>query len=973
MSNLLKDLNEQQIKAVTFLDGPLLILAGAGSGKTRALTHRAAYLITEKKVSPENILLLTFTNKAAGEMKSRIQQLLTSYPYAASNAASRPLPLAGTFHSFCARILRIEGKYLGDSPDFLIYDEDDQQEVIKQVLKKQDLSPKNYNPNSLLTLISQAKNELISSLEYPKYAKTNWQKTAAEVYLDYQRQLKRSSALDFDDLLMETVNLFKKNPAILEKYQNKYQYILVDEYQDTNHAQYVLTKMLTKKYRNLTVVGDASQCLPPETLITTPTGLEKIENLSNKNMVIAATGRGETNNFLIEKVHKRLYKGKLIHISTTGGKQLQLTPNHLIFSSLQPSLKIFWVYLMYRKDKGYRIGTAKGSRCGDKRRNIIASIGLKTRGNQESADKMWVIKTCFSKEDAIYWKMYYSFEYGIPSTVFETCGRKMLISQEYINKLFSSIDTNNRVKKLMEDLYINPDYPHHRPKGTSGYKQPDRQIVHLKFFEDPRKSGKNPWSAHRIALNTTDRALEKQVKYEHFYTRPGRKNTWRTEIMRLDYSEAYNTAQQLSKAAGNIDISHEVFILKKNKLFFHPASHIHPEMILAIEKDGKIESDVVKEVKWIDYEGPVYDIDINHVHNYLANGVVVHNSIYSWRGANFQNLINLKNDFRELTIINLEQNYRSTKNILNAANCVIKQNTTHPILKLWTDNPVGEKINLYQAYDEIQEAEFIVQKILQFSQKSYADFSILYRTNAQSRVLEETFLKLGIPYLLYGGTRFYQRKEIKDILSYLRLAVNPKDEVSLSRIEKIGKGRMLKFFNWKENANHKEKTTMQILKEIMDATQYLEIYDSAMEEDLSRLENIKELQSVATQYTNLNDFLENVALVEQEYLREQTKIGNPQNAVRLMTLHSAKGLEFPVVFIVGMEEGIFPHSRSLLDVSEIEEERRLCYVGFTRAKEKVFLTYTQRRLFFGQRMNNMISRFVEDIPENLLEVLNKEF
>lgn len=625
MSDLLTNLNNQQKKAVTFGNGPLLILAGAGSGKTRALTHRAAYLIIEKGISPQNILLLTFTNKAAGEMKERIVKILSAEDIKILSARDTKIlsedennapniliskypnipPYAGTFHSFCARILRIEGKQLGLSPEFLIYDEEDQLNVIKQISKRLDLPVKQYNPSSLLNLISGAKNELISYLEYPQYARTQWQKTAAEVYIDYQRMLKKNDALDFDDLLMETVNLFKKFPSILEKYQNKYRYILIDEYQDTNHAQYVLTKLLASRYHNLTVVGDSSQ------------------------------------------------------------------------------------------------------------------------------------------------------------------------------------------------------------------------------------------------------------------------------------------------------------------------------------------------------------------------------SIYGWRGANFRNLINLKTDFPDLQIINLEQNYRSTKNILNAANSVIKQNTTHQILKLWTENPDGERIKLFQAYDEIREAEYIIQTILQFSQKDYSDFAILYRTNAQSRVLEETFLRAGISYLLYGGTRFYQRKEIKDVLSYLRLVVNPKDEISLSRIEKIGKARMLKFLNWEENFKREEQDTLQILKEVLGVTSYLDLYNLDVEEDLSRLENIKELQSVAAQFPNISDFLENVALVEQEYLREKAKQGDPQNAVKLMTLHSAKGLEFPIVFIVGMEEGIFPHSRSLLDLNEIEEERRLCYVGITRAKEKVFLTCTQRRLFFGQRMNNMISRFVQDIPEELLEEVNQ--
>lgn len=977
MTDILADLNLPQQQAVTFGDGPLLILAGAGSGKTRALTYRAAYLILEKKIPPENILLLTFTNKAAGEMKERIQKLIHNSQL--DNLKIGNLPFAGTFHSFCAKVLRRDGHLLAIPANYAIYDEADQLEAIKEVLGKLHFSPREYRPAAILNAISQAKNELVSELEYPQYARGPWQKTVAQVYLDYQKFLAENEAVDFDDLIFKTVVLFKRFPEVLGKYQNQYPYLLVDEYQDTNYAQYVLTKLLARRYRNLTVVGDASQCLPPETPVITNNGPKKIKNLSKKDLVIAANGRGETHEFPVEAIHKRRYKGKLVHIFTEGGKELRLTPNHLVFASLKASPKIYWVYLMYRRDKGYRIGIAKGSRHGDKRRNIETSIGLETRGNQESADKMWIIKTCFSKEEALFWEMYYSFEYGIPSAVFETCGRKKAINQNQINMLFSVIDTKNRAKKLMNDLYINPDFPHHRPKGTSGNKQPDRQVVHLKYFEDPRKSQTSPWSAHRIALNTTDRELEKQVRANNFYTRPGRRNTWRTEITKLNYSDAYKTAQELSSAAGEIDISHEAFLLKDKKLFFHPASHLHPEMIIPIETNGKVERDLVNRVEWEDYEGFVYDIDVKHVHNYLANGIVVHNSIYGWRGANFRNLINLKTDFPDLTVINLEQNYRSTQTILNLAYSVISHNTSHPILKLWTQNQAGEKATLYEARNEVAEAEFVVNKIIQLTtvSHSYRDFAILYRTNAQSRVLEEVFLHAGIPYTLVGGTRFYQRKEIKDVLAYLRVVANPKDLVSYHRIEKLGKNRLEKFLSWLEKIRQKDEDlkradTLFLLDNTLKATEYLDLYDPRIEEDLSRLENIKELRSVAAEFPNLSDFLENVALVEQEYLpAESAGLPNKQDkkeAVALMTLHASKGLEFPVVFLVGMEEGLFPHSRSLLDRNELEEERRLCYVGLTRAKEKIFLTHVYKRLYFGQRSSNEVSRFVQDLPEELLEI-----
>lgn len=598
-SSLLNDLNPDQKKAVTHTDGPVLILAGAGSGKTRVLTYRVAYLITEKHVSAHNILMVTFTNKAANAMKERIQTLLSSIEI--RNPKSE-MPYAGTFHSLCAKILRIDGKHINIPQNFVIYDDSDQIDAIKDVMKKINISIKEYNPRAVHATISQAKNELIPALEYPNVARGNFQETVARIYLGYQKLLLENGALDFDDMLMKTVLLFQRNPDILGKYQEKYRYILVDEYQDTNKAQYILTKQISARWRNICVVGDASQ------------------------------------------------------------------------------------------------------------------------------------------------------------------------------------------------------------------------------------------------------------------------------------------------------------------------------------------------------------------------------SIYHWRGADFRNITNIRTDFPDVAVFNLEQNYRSTQKILNAAFGVISKNTSHPILKLWTEKKEGDHITLYEARNEQDEATYLIQMILQ-SGKIFSDFAILYRTNAQSRVLEEAFLHAGIPYTLVGGTRFYERKEIKDVLSYLRILSNSKDTVSYNRIEKLGKGRLSKFLSFIQmlQNDHKliELTTLEALDQTLEATDYLSLYDANIEEEASRLENIKELRSVAMEFPILSEFLENVALVEKEESKSSEK---NRIAVTLMTLHAAKGLEFPVVAMVGLEEGIFPHSRTLMDREEIEEERRLCYVGITRAKEKLYLTYANRRLLYGNRTQNMISRFIADIPESVLDL-----
>jgi len=1009
-NNILSQLNQTQQEAVTFSPGPLLILAGPGSGKTRTLIHRAAWLILKKNVSPENLLLLTFTNKAAEEMRERLKKIL--------GENKKQLPWAGTFHSFCARVLRIDGHFLNIPKNFTIYDDRDQEDTIKKVLAKLDLSPKQYKTSSVLATISQAKNEMITALEYPQYARGTWQETVARIYLKYQQFLKEYQALDFDDLLLETARLFQKEKNVLNKYQDQYHWVLIDEYQDTNHAQYLLTKLLVKKHQNLNVVGDASQCLPSGTAISTPKGKKKIETLKTGNQVIAASGRGKTNIFTIKKIYKRQFKEKLTCITTKSGKKIRLTPNHILFAALKPTKNIYLVYLMYRRDKGYRIGITKGLRTGDSRQGRKPYVGLNARGNQEAADKMWILKTCPEKQKAVFWELYYSYKYGLPTLVFDTCGRDMKITQKQIDNLFSSINTTKRAEKLIRDFHLNLDFPHHRPKGISGYKQPDRQIIHLKFFEDPRQSIKSPWGAHRISLNTSDQSLERKIKQHGFYTRPGKKNTWRTEIMRLKYSDAQKTAQDLSKAAGDIDISCEAFLGKKRKFFFHPASHIQPKMIIATENNGIIKEETVSKVKWENYNGFVWDLDVNQVHNYLANDIVVHNSIYGWRGADYRNLVNLKDDFPQLKVINLEQNYRSTQSILDAANNVIKKNTTHPVLNLWTVKKGGEKISLYEAQNEQEEAQFIVEIIknhlISSPDLSLKRFAVLYRTNAQSRIIEETLLHSGLPYLLVGGVRFYERKEIKDCLAYLRVIANPQDKISLQRTEKLGKNRLKKFqelVKKNEASRHtsrvavssppsrseilpksrlsgtkedKQKviSTLEWLNQILAKTEYLQIYDENDPQDLARVENVKELRSVATEFPDLNQFLENVALIQQEYL--PTGKINPQkdnNVITLMTAHAAKGTEFPIVFIIGLEEGLFPHARALMEKNEVEEERRLCYVAMTRAQEKLYLSYTKRRFcfespkkkpnrfHFGEKSNNQVSRFINDIPTHLLDMV----
>ncbi len=579
MKNTLKGLNDSQMAAVTYVNGPSLILAGAGSGKTRVLTHKAMYLIEHEHVDPKSIIMITFTNKAAAEMQKR-------NPYA--------LGYIGTFHSLCAVILRRNSKAIGRSPDYIIFDEDDQLSLIRTIVKEKSIVNR-YSPSFFLHKISNAKNILIGPEKYLGVFSDYSAESVSEVYREYERRMVKANALDFDDLILKTVRLFEEHEPVLVRYQNKYHYIFVDEFHDTNFAQYRMTMLLGQMRKMVTVVGDFSQ------------------------------------------------------------------------------------------------------------------------------------------------------------------------------------------------------------------------------------------------------------------------------------------------------------------------------------------------------------------------------SIYSWRGADIQNLEKFQSDFSQVRIFNLNQNYRSSQQILDFAYEVISQNETHPVLQLVTENAKGDEVTIYEAESEEDEARFVADEIEKGSLSlPFDSFAILYRTNAQSRAFEEVFLHRGIPYLLVGGTRFYERKEIKDVLAYVRLLINDNDEVAEKRIMKMGKRKYRAFHERAKKLRKLIQTfdSLTIIEKILEETRYTDQYLRDNPEDFDRLENINELKSVASQFSDIFSFLEQIALVESEYFEYEKK--QDRKGVRLMTMHQAKGLEFETVFIVGAEEGILPHFRSTDDYYKLEEERRLLYVGVTRAMKKLFVTYAKRRYQFGRAGEGVISRFLKE-------------
>ncbi len=632
LDDLLKGLNPEQQRAVEQTEGPLLILAGAGSGKTKTLTHRIAHIIASHKATPYNILAVTFTNKAAKEMRQRVAELTEE------NAQNRSfMPYMGTFHGICVRILRQDGDHVHVPKNFVIFDEGDRVSAVKQASKQLMIDEKAFPPRAISSLISSAKNELISPNEYLGMGSGPLHKAAAQVYPIYQKILKDNQALDFDDLIGRVVQLLQTNQEIRDKWRRQFAYIMIDEYQDTNAAQYKLIKLLTNDKHNIAVVGDDWQ------------------------------------------------------------------------------------------------------------------------------------------------------------------------------------------------------------------------------------------------------------------------------------------------------------------------------------------------------------------------------SIYSWRGADFRNILNFEKDYPKATIIKLEQNYRSTKSILDGAHAVITKNDQRSDKKLWTSSAAGKPIQITQVNSERAEGEAIIRRVktaTDIKTRKFADFAVLYRTNAQSRAIEESFIRYGVPYRIVGGQRFYDRKEIKDIMAYLRLIYQPSDRVSFERIVNvptrgIGTKSLQNFFAWQSSKDLSLQVALtdyqdcpdipskakkgfaevgdivNSFREIMDKTplpvlldslirrlDYMNYLDDKTPQGDSRQENVKELLSVAKSYQDvgLDWFLEEVALISDI---DSADFGN--NAVTLMTLHAAKGLEFPVVFMIGMEETIFPHSRALYDQSEMEEERRLCYVGMTRAKEELYLLYASSRMLYGGVQHNPPSRFLSEI------------
>ncbi len=892
------ELNPDQLDAVVHAEGPLLIVAGAGSGKTRVLTHRIAHLIDQQGVSPFRILAITFTNKAADEMRQRVEALVG--PVAKKMWVS-------TFHSACVRILRRDIGVLGYPSSFTIYDEADAVRLTSYVLRDLNVDPKRFPARSVHAAISAAKNELIGPEEYAAKASSIFERRIADIYREYQARLQRAGALDFDDLLTLTVRLFNEHPDVLAHYQERFEHVLVDEYQDTNRAQNEIVLKLAAAHHNVCVVGDSDQCLPPGTLVETPNGPLAIESIGEGDVVSGTGGGFSLLPGTVTAAVEGHYDGPMVEVHA-GGHVVRGTPHHLVPALLAFPRGKHLVYLMYRGDRGYRVGVSP-----------------------TSDDIAWIVG---------------SGDEVMRETPLGGVSRNNSAAEVVLDEIAA--------KELMNDHLLHPEFAHLWPEGA------------LSPVEVTMFTGEKSWA------------------------------------------EALDIAKTVA-AAGGLDLRRRMAV---GGVMYDlmPLSHLLPGMtVLVCAGDGHLEQATVESTDRTHYSGPVYDLEVDRLHNYTAGGLLVHNSIYRFRAADIRNILEFEQAFPDVTVITLEQNYRSTQTILDAANAVIANNLGRKPKNLWTDEGLGDPIVRYHADDEGDEAQWVAHQIALMhdeDDRRWGDVAVFYRTNAQSRVLEEHFMRVGIPYKVLGGTRFYDRREVKDAVAYLRAVANPADEVSVKRVVNVPKrgvgdttigridvwasGHGLSFHDALRRAAEAgvsvaaqrgiafflkvldeargmiEEGPGAVLEHLLERSGYLnELRAEHSVEAEGRVENLAELVGSAREMASVDDFLEQVSLVS-----DTDDLDGDSGAVVLMTLHSAKGLEFPVVFLIGCEDGVFPHIRSLTDPEELEEERRLAYVGITRARERLFVSHAWSRMLWGATQYNPPSRFLDEIPSELVHVVD---
>ena len=997
----LADLNPAQREAVLHVDGPLLVIAGAGSGKTRVLTHRVAHLIRAHGVKPNEILAITFTNKAAGEMRERLERMLGRQARAAWIL---------TFHAACGRMLRRDAERLGYRSTFTIYDQADQIRVVRACLDDLGVDPKRFTPRGIHSQISNAKNQLIGPDAYMSRVASFYDKTVAEVYERYQKRLISSNAVDFDDMLMLTVEALERFPEVAAHWRHTFRYILVDEYQDTNHAQYRLLQLLAGEERNVFAVGDPDQCLVEGTMVKMADGgLTPIQNVAEGDEVLSCLGSGVFGPARVTNVHRSRRRAG-ISITTTVGRQIVSTPEHMHFAGFKPGLtpQLHMAYLMWKRGVGFRVGTSRTYT--DARTGALPGPSL--RMNAEHADATWIVSTHPTDAEARAAEVVISLRYGLPMLPFiarpsVSSGNSLVGNQSLIDSIFEQLDTESAGHSLLLSEGLSFDHPHFTAATTTCGRRVRRRLT-VSLCGDSRGAGPQ----HRIALFGYDQEGREALEGIGLSLRPAYKgsNGWRHESSFASFGRLVERVEDI-EAALDVSVRFTARLAAqkgpltkdRNSLPFMPASAVRPGMVMFSDKG---DFDTVESVERIALDRPVYDLDIERTHNFVANGIVTHNSVYGFRGADIRNILDFERDFPGSHSIALEQNYRSTNAILGAANAVIENNRDRKPKRLFSELGEGEPVQVVEVEDEHTEARYVAAEIARLVDEGWsaAELAVFYRTNAQSRVLEDVLVRQQIPYQVIGGPRFYERAEIKDTVAYLSVLDNPSDAVSLMRIANrprrgIGDTSLQRLVTHADALGVTLFEAMAdpeaaglgtaaikavggfhtLMQSLQSSAQELEIDElveavlarsgtiEALEaertiEARGRIENLEELVGVAKEFRAereepaLSAFLQEISLVS-----DQDGLAGEESLVTLMTIHNAKGLEFRGVFLIGMEDGIFPHSRSI-EGNEIEEERRLAYVGMTRAMEKLTLTHAMARSLYGRRDYNLPSRFLDELP-----------
>jgi DNA helicase-2/ATP-dependent DNA helicase PcrA len=1009
VERLLAGLNPPQREAVEHGEGPLLVLAGAGSGKTRVLTHRIAYLLATAAARPGEILAITFTNKAAAEMRERVGGLI---------GRSVRAMWVTTFHSACARMLRVDAERLGYSKGFTIYDQGDSLRMVKRCLAELGVDPKRYPPRAVQGKISGAKNQLVDPSGYREMAVGGFEEIVAEVFPLYEKRMLEANAMDFDDLLVRTVNVLELFEDVRDRWRRTFRHILVDEYQDTNHAQYRLLQLLAEEHGNLMVVGDEDQCLVEGTEVTMGDGSRRpIELVRPGDEVMSAHGSGD---FRPAKVTGafRSWQREGVAIETFSGRRIVSTPEHTHFAGyrLGTTPQIHLTYLMWKRGVGFRVGVS-----GVYTQRGRGEVGIRQRCIHEHADAVWVISAHRTDAEARAAEVTLSLRYGLPMLPFvrrkSASGKSFIGNQKLIDRVFTTLDTESGGLRLLDDEGLSLQHPHHLAASSDGR----RRVLRVTLCAERR--GSRPM--HRIQLAGRDRVGREALEGIGVSVREAKagSDSWRFETAVKDFGAAVRIAGDISRVL-DVDVSFagrfgpvQSGRISGSSLGFMPAASVRPGMTM-FAGDGSYEG--VKSVERVELDRPVYDLNVEGTHNFVAEGLVTHNSVYGFRHADIRNILDFEADFPEAELVKLEQNYRSTQTILSAANAVVENNRERRPKELWTDVPGGEPVQLRELGDEHEEARWVAGEIDRLAAEEdvkRSDLAIFYRTNAMSRVLEETLNRYDVSYQVIGGTKFYERAEIKDAFAYLGFLVNPADLVAFGRIVNsprrgIGdttQGRLAAYANtaglpiWEVIERAEEvpglsaaairsvgrffetmdalkdrvegSSVHSILERTLNETGYLEALAAERTvEAEGRAENLEALLEGAAEFDRereiegdselspLEEYLQvNLLRSEQDALQ-----GAEQELVTLMTLHNAKGLEYDTVFIVGCEDGAFPHMRALEEGGE-EEERRLCYVGITRAERRLYLTWARERRLFGRAERNLPSRFIDEIPAELTE------